>query len=563
MVNEGYTKEELTSHEENTFSLNKYLKSITLPNLCIFLLSFVFLFYSFDLIPQGLIISVILSVLAFLVDFSYKKNKVTLRKGITIFGLIVLIAYSFNLKILCAIIIFLAVHSGICFFKSKKKYPLESIFLTLLISFTISFAISFLIYLIYAYVVFAFIGEIQPFTLNFIMFPLYVSFIFSYLLISANLFRKSFGRFDCLAYGFRDERDTKKTIVKTTITLSLTLLVIIQIITLFLGIALVNKIIFFQENTAGRMLEIPKNVYDPEDTELQNSEVLTQLNNLWRANREMIINKSERMIIKPKNWQGKLSLFFTGKIYDNLIAYLLSLEGYMESKLEISQSMQIISQEYKWIKRNLVNGTLFYDGTKTLQAHLQKLQSNNNQMFLLFLYLEDQDKRKCLPLPASTKHFFPEQSTLLDKLPIKIDEGYGSLFDKASIKIIKHLDAYKAIERLSTKLCEYRRARIKKINLEYYKSKGWSWGGDDINKTLKLKILETKIANLIIHNCKTTKCKMEIISLVKNPDLCSDLDYMDRDRCKLLCSTYNREICNQIIDGGMRNRCRDPYPMNH
>ncbi len=265
----GYKKRDieeaikLTLQKDTMFSLIKYIKSISIPIFLAFILSFVFLSYYFDKLSEGLMFFVALWVLLFIIDFLYKKNKDVLAKWIGGLGIVILIVFCDEFELLQVIILFVLVliHSLAYFFKSKKEYSLESIFLSLLISLTFSLAIVFLVQLIYAYGIFALIGTVQTFSLIFIMMPIYVIFIASYSLISTKLLTKALGKFDYNAY-FRfkhfpftvfnllssKEENLKKSIVKSTVILSGVIMVIILVIAAILGVAFVS-------NTYSRMEE--------------------------------------------------------------------------------------------------------------------------------------------------------------------------------------------------------------------------------------------------------------------------------------------------------------------
>ena len=656
LIQQGYNKKDIEdaikslSQTEIKFSLVNYVKTISIPLFLVFILSFIFLSYSFDKLLEGIILLVILGVFAFIIDILYKKNKSTLAKWIAGLSLIVLIFYSFNFEVLYSIIMFvlIAIHSLTYFFKSKKKYPLESIFLTLLISLTFSFAISFLVYLIYAYGIFALIGTIQAFILNLVMFPLFIIFIVSYFLISIKLLKKSTDEFDYVAY-FRfkhfpfsmlnilssKEENIRKSIIKSTAILSILLLLIGLVTTAILGISFVNntysgisdaqedlssqiqyshdryeKIIeskgFYEETRINRVFEkngeflylerefedvnriffncdtnlncqqksfnpnqkienqvslsgfnafliaenetgksifllptesydeiISHNVFEFEDAELQNTQISNEINTQWQSIHRGIIN---REIIAPKSWQEKLSFFYTGKAYDDVIDYILFVTNLGLSLSDIRQSMQIVPQEYKWINENAVNNTPFYDGTQTIQEHIQKLQNNINQIY-----------------PKLSESKQDEEGGVGTIMSMGLFDEQGSLFDKASDKIYKHLDIYKAIERLGSELSEIRQNfQTEKINQDYDKR---NIQESDTNKILRLKIVETKIANKVIRDCKTNECKMQIISLTKNPKLCTQLDYNERDQCIIDYSIYDKKICEEIREESLKNDC--------
>lgn len=656
LTQQGYNKRDIEdaikslSQTEIKFSLVNYVKTISIPLFLVFILSFIFLSYSFDKISEGIILLVILGVFAFIIDLLYKKNKSTLAKWIAGLSLIVLIFYSFNFEVLYAIIMFvlIAIHSLTYFFKSKKKYPLESIFLTLFISLTFSFTITSIVYLVYAYGIFALIGIIQAFILNLVIFPLFIIFIVSYLLISIKLLKMSTDEFDYFAY-FRfkhfpfsilnilssKEEDIKKSIIKSTVILSLLILIISLVTTAILGIVFVNNTysqsistqeeiseqihysydrynalvelkgynedmrlnrviekdgeflymefelenintIFFNcdtnlncqqksfnpnqkienqvslsgintfitaEDENGKSIFllptesydeiISHNVFEFEDAELQNTQISNEINTQWQSIHRGIIN---REISAPKDWQEKLSFFYSGKAYDDLIDYIVFVTNLGLSLGDIRQSMQIVPQEYKWINENAVNNTPFYDGTQTIQEHIQKLQNNVNQLYPKLSEIKQDDTGGVASIMSMG--LFDEQ---------------GSLFDKASAKIYKHLDIYKAIERLGTELSDIRQKfQTEKINQDYDKR---NIQESDTDKILRLKIVETKIANKVIGDCKTNECKMQIISLTKNPKLCTQLDYNERDQCIIDYSIYDKEICEEIRDESLKNDC--------
>ncbi len=622
LIQKGYNKKDVEEAiklaSRKKFSLINYVKSISIPIFIVFVLAFLFLYYSFNKFSEGLILLIILGILAFVTDFLYKKNKDTIAKWIPGLGLIVLLAFGFYFT--TPLFVLIAVHSLLYFLKSKKKYSFESIFLILLISLTFSFAIAFLVYLIYAYGIFAIIGTIQSFILSLMMIPIYVIFIISYLLISINLIRKSFGEFNYAAY-FRfkhfpftilnilssKEGNIKKSIIKLTTITFILLIIIILLITSFKGIRQIDDLhqrelaeyeklsieypsdryaklaelksyanefkihyIYWEDGrfvysdrgletakkiyyncdtdlncqekefnidqkleeqvplkdarafaTAKNELEnvifiLPKesaeeiifhNIFEFEDEELRDSQISLEFNN-WRESifRELLNKQATK-----RNWKEKLFHYYSGDHTYDTVDLILFIANLGADLYKIRVTKQISLQEYDWIKQNRINNTPFYDGSQTIQEHLQKLRNNVD-----YLYSK---------MPAAT-----------DKEPTyEMPDIFGeeSLFDKAYARIYTRTHHYKSIETLGIGLQEVRENKLKTLIDLYYNK--IDLPESDISKTIRLKILETAIAYQVIQHCKNKECVTEIISLTKNPMFCEQItsEFFDNFRSEL------------------------------
>lgn len=244
------------SQTDIRFSIINYIQTISVSLFLVFILSFIFLSYFFDKTLEGIMLLIILGFFTFFINLSYKKNKSNAAKLIAALGLIVLITYSLYFEVLYAsiIIVFSIIHSMTYFFKTKKKYSIESIFLTLFISLTFTFTITSLLFLIYAYGIFPLIGTVQSFIFSFVLFPVFVICIVSYLITSIKLLKKSTDEFNYFAYfkfkhfpfsllnllSSKDE-DIKKTIIKSSAIVSILLLIISLTITAILGVVFVNN----------------------------------------------------------------------------------------------------------------------------------------------------------------------------------------------------------------------------------------------------------------------------------------------------------------------------------
>ena len=133
------------------------------------------------------------------------------------------------------------------------------------------------------------------------------------------------------------------------------------------------------------------------------------------------------------------------------------------------------------------------------------------------------------------------------------DVEQGPLVEKATARIFKHLDIYQAYEEFKIQSVGIRiNLVIDMINEEYNKK---DIPEDEVSKILRLKIIETKVANEVINRCRTYECRGPIISLTKNPLFCRALNYKDVDNCIVQYSDYDKETCRYIRDEELRKNC--------
>lgn len=203
---------------------------------------------------------------------------------------------------------------------------------------------------------------------------------------------------------------------------------------------------------------------------------------------------------------------------------------------DVKESKQIVLQEFTWVEKNVINNTPFYDGTQTLQEHIQRLQNNIEQIY-----------HKLTTIKLNEIEYFPNIQEM------EIFNKQGSLFDKASNKIFQQTEFYKAMEKLGTEVSENaRKLSIEKINQDYSERHIQE---SDTDKILRLKIIETKIANEMIADCETNECKMQIVFLTQNPRFCRQLDSKIRNQCIIDYSTYDKTVCDDISIESLRIDC--------
>ncbi|MBW2984130.1 energy-coupling factor transporter transmembrane protein EcfT [Candidatus Woesearchaeota archaeon] len=640
--------------ERPGFYLKNYVKLVSLPIILAFLASFMFLAFSIDKVNEGAIVLVMLGASVFILDLFYERNLPRLAKfllGLVLTILIVSISLKLEAFIMSLIVL---IHTLTYYSKSKKKYNLVSVFLTLFISLTLVLALTLIAYLILAYGAFSLMGTVQALISYLIVSLIIIVFISSYLLISIKLLKRSLGEFDYGAY-FRykhfpfsilnilssREENIKKSVIKATSILYILLLLISLIATAIVGIIWTDQIYSRQSSAQrsvsgqiiaqsydryGRIIRlkgyedvnfnpimlqhevflysksglgdvktifydcdtelncknksfnpneklenqaslressmfvitdnsprkaifiIPRhsfeeaiayNVFEFEDSELRDTMIALEINGgFQKVFREMV----SKQVQKPQNWQEKLLYLYKGKVHGEIIDGSLLMTKSAISLDNLRMSRDTAKTEYNWVKKNRINGTEFYDGTTSAEEHIQKLQSNINQLY------------PQMPVPIKKEDSAAGATAIYSFFDVE----RGHLVEKASAKIFKHLDIYKAYEELSIQSAEIRRSFvIDKINEEYNKK---DIQENEASKILRLKIIETKVASQIIRNCRTYECKKPIISLTKNPLFCKGVYYVYKDNCIIQCSEYNKEICREISDGGMMGNCLTDNP---
>ncbi len=656
LLQQGYNKKNVEdtiksfSNVTTKFSITGYIKSISIPVFLLFLISFFFLSFSFDKLIEGIFFLATLVVLAFIIDLLYKKNKFKFTKYFIGLSFIILVILSFNYQLfyVTTLSLIALIHMLKYYIGSNKRYNLESIFLTLLISLTFASAIAFIFYLTIAYGVDSFLNTIKAVISFLIVTPIILVFTYSYLSISIALLKKSLGEFNYEAYFkhkflpfsifnwmYTKDKNLRSSIIKTTLLIYFLFLVVFLITTAFIGLNFVNnnhsevsdriyvirdivippysyerhvkiiklkgfeiirinqviedkgnflyikqdleniettyydcdinlncknkpynlnqklekqvslkgisflvvakinskKVIFLLPKESSEEI-ITHHIFEFEDPEFKNTKIISEINEKMQIIKRDILNKN---IEKPRNWQ-KLSFFYTGKAYDDVADGILIITRFGLSLSDVRQSISIASKEYARIKGNRINSTLFYEGSTNIDQHIQHLQNNIDNLYQKLTNKPKEAKRQTTEL--ADFDFFDEK---------------GSLFDLANAKIVIHLDIFKAIVKLGEGLVEERTTRLEERIYKEYSKKDIE--ESETSKAIRLKILETKIASRVIANCETEECKTQIISLTKNPEFCTRLDYKERDRCIILYSIYDKEYCEKISDEALKQEC--------
>ncbi|MEM3374315.1 MAG: hypothetical protein QXE31_03780 [Candidatus Woesearchaeota archaeon] len=364
------------------------------------------------------------------------------------------------------------------------------------------------------------------------------------------LLKKVFGEFNYVAY-FRfkffpfslfnilsaKEENVKKTVIKSMMILYLFFLILCFVIASIFGIIFVNNTYIninnFQKNIYKITQTLSDNLFENEEPELQKTQVAMEINNKWQSIHSELINKN---VVFPKNWIESLSYYFNGKVYEDMKNHIIFFEKFRLMLSDILESKKIVSNEYKWIKKNIINNTLFYDGSKSMNEHIEFLNNNVNYLYSKISEINQDDKNELI--------------NILRNSPF-LDNDY-SLFYKATNKLFTHLDIYKMAEKIVLELFETRQKIKNEIIKQEY---NLNHQEKDIDKILALKLIEARIVKQLIVDCKDSECKLTIIEKIKDPLFCIYLTSNERDQCIINYAIYNKDICEEISNTKLKNDC--------
>ncbi|MBS1266753.1 MAG: hypothetical protein MAG795_00722 [Candidatus Woesearchaeota archaeon] len=183
------------------FSLLKFIKSLSLPVMFAFLISFLFISYSFNQLTNGIIV-LILSLLCVVIFDILNRHHRSLVLIWSIISFMILIWVQFKLVFLLFVPFFLIALIPVAFyyFKSNKSYLFESVYLVFFISVVLTEMVILLILLFFSYVIVPLISPYTLITLILISIPVFLLLAFSYLFISTKLLKRVFGKLDYNAY---------------------------------------------------------------------------------------------------------------------------------------------------------------------------------------------------------------------------------------------------------------------------------------------------------------------------------------------------------------------------
>ncbi len=662
----GYTKEELKKYllkngydekeveeaierapySKITFSLFKYIKSISLPVFIAFILSFFFLAYAFNRMTEGVVFLSVLIGLSLIIEYLHNKGERALAEGITIATLVILyIILSFYERLrfsnyqflyVCLVFVFIVLHALIYFFRLEKKHSLISLFLNFFISFTFAFTLTFLGYLFYAYVLSVAIRNVSLLNLILVLTFLFALFVASYIWISSKLLKLT------KESDIPDKRTLNKVIFKYTLIFSIIFLVGAFAYVSILGMRFENQafssLIILNKGVSNQIQKVfihsnkvklqargfnnftymskiilnnGRVAYLPFSHEMQNvSFVLFNCDENFNCQKKRF-NFSQRLenqvplnddcfILLANNKTGKylfllpcrsseeiisngLGYFdenlsknfsiltemnnqlktdydnaFTNEsipyeIFSNKLNFLYSdktLKAFF-NKLMLHRKFtitfdkydyleQVTFREYNKIQENELNNKTFYDGTKDLDEHIQKLQTVVDEFYQNISNINTKgDKRE----------YYSYTLALLRN---------DSLFDEATSKIVRHLNLYKTMQEYIKDSEDPRKTNeqeeLDEISKEYSELNN---SNNKIDKALRLKILEAEMLKVLERSCTDYNNKLKIVSLTQDPYLCqySYFNRLDEQGCILNLSKYDKDMCEKIDNDELRKKC--------
>ena len=217
---------------------------------------------------------------------------------------------------------------------------------------------------------------------------------------------------------------------------------------------------------------------------------------------------------KPGTWQAKLSFYYNERAFDLIIEQILFLEKWSAEFGNIGIAIRAAKEEYKIIKANEINRTPFYDGTTTLQEHIENLSKK--------ISVSNYD--------ASISRFI--KPTMVELLTIfEILQKNDSIFDKANEKITGHLLVYLKAKELNDKFSELIKQFTIKDLADTYDSEGVE--ENNMSKSIRLRALDISMAEYLILNCKDKSCEAELVNLTKSTTLCWYVKHLNRNECPI------------------------------
>jgi hypothetical protein len=616
LLKQGYSHEQIEGAMSKDSLLLPFVKS-SYYLLALFVFSFLFIHYAFDMLKEGLVHLFILLLLGIVIDKLYQLNKT--KVGLTIAIIIIVLSNYLLLNYIIILALVLSViYSLTYYFKYKNRYNFILTSTISLISIFLSFVLTFIIFVITSYGFSLILGVINLLTSSLILSPLLFVFFLSYLFLSARLstkilnkppvnltvlFKTSLIIFIVLILiihisflvsrlktveetyrqmsvtveesltgmdnklrverygkmiklkGYSDIRntvvlridnkltyptqlfsDTKTLFYDCDTSLNCKSEPIIdlenifedkvpkqEITKLIIGTSLSTKDIFILPEESYEEM-IARDIFEFESESLKDTKIAKEINKL---NKEQYNDLLAFNINMPSKLKDKIWGIYTLNVIDSFADYI---ELITKLGLSIGNNRQLVRitlAEYKWIERNQINNTFFYDNAENMQEHISNLRTNID-----YFYPD---------LPESTK------SNIYDSLlGVKSNSIFSieseSLYQTILMQLTNHLKVIKTFERLGENLASQKKKYSEEI-YQMYKDKDIS--KDDIDKIIRLKILETRIAEKVGDNCETEECGQEIMSRTHNPWVCRSLYHLNSDECIINYAYYDKLICDE------------------
>ena len=282
------------------------------------------------------------------------------------------------------------------------------------------------------------------------------------------------------------------------------------------------------------------NYFEPYDS-LKNTKISEEITNKYLDMRDYVsgveVKASEDLLNKEQYvllFEEPFLVFYTyysGIMYDDYDV-LLHTQIKMSHDLHVINNVrEIVLNENRRIRRNQENGTTFYDGSGTLQGHVDNLRSNVEQLYPKLMSLEFE---RDAPMPN-----------------ILHDVG-DTIYGKAFARMVKNSQTFFA----------GRSVKVTAYNFEYNVTKTEIrdlYGTIDVkeskkSKIFRLKILENQMVGILMDECNGDDCKKDLISITEDPAHCKDLSRGEAE-CIIEYSQYDKSFCEDIPDYDSRDLC--------
>ncbi|MFC1775033.1 DUF308 domain-containing protein, partial [Nanoarchaeota archaeon] len=398
--------------------LVSYLSKVPIIVSILFLVLTLFSFYAFGWLIEGISLLLITAFFAFIVSIVSERSR---RAGRWLSFLTVLVVFvsslGFEMYLLSALLLIPLIHSFEYYFRSHRKYPMESVFLSLLIGTGISASLALLGYLAFGLYLVDFIETLTVLKFVLCLIPLIALFILCYSLISIYVLRKAkvysynaFWRYQIFPFtifNILTTRDSLKgSVVKTTL-----------FITLFVGLILTPIAINRDMELYSTSLRVLQSTVEDTRIEIELQWWLDQDTNLVVSPIVNFGGESNTVLYWPDDAKG------SDKIW-----YDCSINGYAE---------EYDVQMFFGVNDALTCHSKNYDDTQALEKQINLsdyhgffVRTINGKKIVLMTDGYDIIARNVILLNVKTPSFVKELKSYSDTVEGQFKEEYMTLYDE-------------------------------------------------------------------------------------------------------------------------------------
>ena len=280
-----------------------------------------------------------------------------------------------------------------------------------------------------------------------------------------------------------------------------------------------------------------------EDPELQETKIAKEINEEWKNNYITTI-KSLNEINVPKSWYKLILSFITNKASEDEWVILTSRSTSFYKRNYLNLLPWIVSQEYGWIKKNEINGTIFYDNTKNIDEHIARLKKSVSTFSKFYKeYLsKEHGIEKEYGIEIQNKHPLLMPSFSCNRI---ID----CVFGRASENLMEKIKIFEYNDEESGRIDQLEGEIIKNITVQSYKSalkEAENPQVDKLEKALRLKLAETNLLSQFILGTQICNNKYEYRAMILESNYTKFCESILRDG---LCSIpLNKSvICDLLL----------------